>query len=274
MDRWATTLPDVRSSSRWRVVNTWNGGALGRVVVFTSTATGEAGHNECFAFLIRHQSASFDNATTHQGYDVEPIPPRIEFGAVRTICECDACAAHCTTKPGYLCGDLRPRRKRVTRTDRPTRRQQVWLDRIAADFGGTLAIERHGSRLWVTAENEARDFMQDGTTLYGSIGARGKVKLTIGRFLGDAEIRDLYDWTHYAPVKAIRDALNAEELRRCEEWLRRNDERLGVEVWQSQHAPNGSGSWLYQLRDGDPVGSFATEREARIAARAALEVSK
>lgn len=62
---------------RWQIVNTWNGGAGGRVVVFTSKAEGNAGHNECFAWIHRTTPFSFAEATARQGYAVEPyVPPR------------------------------------------------------------------------------------------------------------------------------------------------------------------------------------------------------
>lgn len=61
--------------NRHRVINTWNGGAGGRVVCFTSEATGAAGHNECFKWILKHTSFSFHEATTRQGYKVEPVPP-------------------------------------------------------------------------------------------------------------------------------------------------------------------------------------------------------
>lgn len=65
-------------STRWRIVNTWNGGAGGRVVCFTSEAGGDAGHNECFAWMHQHTPFSFSEATTNQGYVVEPVDDAAE----------------------------------------------------------------------------------------------------------------------------------------------------------------------------------------------------
>lgn len=60
---------------RWRLVNTWNGGAGGRVVVFTSTALGNEGHNECFKWVHDHTPFSFHAATHGQGYVMEQVEP-------------------------------------------------------------------------------------------------------------------------------------------------------------------------------------------------------
>lgn len=60
---------------RWRIINTWNGGAGGLVVMFTSREVGNAGHNECFKWIHDHTSFSFHEAVTHQGYKVEPYIP-------------------------------------------------------------------------------------------------------------------------------------------------------------------------------------------------------
>ncbi len=63
----------AQTPPRFRIVNTWNGGAGGLVVVFTSKGTGDAGHNECFEWIHRNTSFSYSEATTRQGYKVEPI---------------------------------------------------------------------------------------------------------------------------------------------------------------------------------------------------------
>lgn len=57
---------------RWQIVNTWNGGAGGRVRVFLSERGGDAGHNECFEWVLRNTPFSFEEATTRQGYKIEP----------------------------------------------------------------------------------------------------------------------------------------------------------------------------------------------------------
>jgi hypothetical protein len=59
----------------WRVLNTWNGGTGGITVRFTSTKTGNDGHNECFQWIHDHTPFSFYEATTHQGYKIEPYVP-------------------------------------------------------------------------------------------------------------------------------------------------------------------------------------------------------
>ena len=58
---------------RWQIVNTWNGGKGGRRIEFTSSAIGDAGHNECFKWILDHTPFSFDMATRHQGYEVLPV---------------------------------------------------------------------------------------------------------------------------------------------------------------------------------------------------------
>lgn len=30
-------------------------------------------HNECFAYILRHQSASVDHALKHEGWKIEPV---------------------------------------------------------------------------------------------------------------------------------------------------------------------------------------------------------
>jgi hypothetical protein len=59
--------------NRWRIVNTWNGGAGGERVVFTSAAVGNAGHNECFEWMHRNTPFSLHEATVNQGYRVEEV---------------------------------------------------------------------------------------------------------------------------------------------------------------------------------------------------------
>lgn len=57
---------------RWAVINTWNGGAGGRVVGFVSKAEGNAGYNECFEWIYRNTPFEFYEAVTYQGYKIEP----------------------------------------------------------------------------------------------------------------------------------------------------------------------------------------------------------
>ena len=85
---------------RWRIVNTWNGGAHGRKVEFVSKADGPEGHNECFKWIHDNTSFSFHEATVNQGYVVEPEPepenpvkshPCCPSGCART------CGAKCLT---------------------------------------------------------------------------------------------------------------------------------------------------------------------------------
>ena len=65
----------------WRIVDHWRGGKgplgskdLPALVVFTSNAAGNAGHNECFVWVHRHTPFSFAAATKDQGYTVEEAP--------------------------------------------------------------------------------------------------------------------------------------------------------------------------------------------------------
>jgi hypothetical protein len=60
-------------STRYRIVNTWNAGKGGREVVYTSTETSDKGHNQCFVWIHHNTPFSFDEATKHQGYVVEPV---------------------------------------------------------------------------------------------------------------------------------------------------------------------------------------------------------
>jgi hypothetical protein len=59
--------------TRWRIINTWNGGTGGLVVEYTSKERGSAGHNECFEWIIKNKPFSFHEALTNQGYKVEPL---------------------------------------------------------------------------------------------------------------------------------------------------------------------------------------------------------
>lgn len=58
-------------NKKYQIVNTWNGGKGGRVIVFISEKTGVAGENECFEWFHRHTSHSVSEAITNQGYVVE-----------------------------------------------------------------------------------------------------------------------------------------------------------------------------------------------------------
>jgi hypothetical protein len=55
------------NEQRYELVNTWNGGKLGRVVVFTGT------HNECFEWVLQHTPFSFAEATRNQGYELVEV---------------------------------------------------------------------------------------------------------------------------------------------------------------------------------------------------------
>jgi hypothetical protein len=63
------------NGNRWRVINTWNGGAGGIVVEFTSELGGAAGHNQCFKWIHDNKPFSFHEAVTHQGYKIEQVQP-------------------------------------------------------------------------------------------------------------------------------------------------------------------------------------------------------
>jgi len=53
------------------IVDTWNGGAGGRVSRFTSDLQGLEAWNECFEWILKHTPFSFTEATTNQGLEVE-----------------------------------------------------------------------------------------------------------------------------------------------------------------------------------------------------------
>lgn len=61
--------------AKWQIVNTWNGGKGGQVIVYTSENEGDAGHNECFSWIQVNTPFSFEEATRHQGYIVQPVTP-------------------------------------------------------------------------------------------------------------------------------------------------------------------------------------------------------
>lgn len=50
------------------IINTWNGGAGGRKVVFIASIGGVTGHNQCMAWIHKNTSFSFHEATHNQGY--------------------------------------------------------------------------------------------------------------------------------------------------------------------------------------------------------------
>jgi len=58
---------------RYRVLNTWNGGAGGIVLKYTSTLYGTEGYNQCLAWLHANTSFSWEEALTNQGYKIEPV---------------------------------------------------------------------------------------------------------------------------------------------------------------------------------------------------------
>jgi hypothetical protein len=59
-------------TGRWAIIDTWNGGAGGRVMRFVSSGGGAVGHNECFKWIHDNTPFSFYEAVTHQGYKIEP----------------------------------------------------------------------------------------------------------------------------------------------------------------------------------------------------------
>lgn len=71
---------------RWQIVDTWNGGKGGSKVVYISKSEGNAGHNECFKWIHDHTSFSFHEATTNQGYKVEPTEE------ILIQCNADGCS--------------------------------------------------------------------------------------------------------------------------------------------------------------------------------------
>ena len=66
----------MANGQRWRIVNTWNGGKGGRVVVFVSTEVDDAGHNECFAWVHNNTPFSFSESR-RQGLICEQIPAEV-----------------------------------------------------------------------------------------------------------------------------------------------------------------------------------------------------
>lgn len=49
-----------------KLIDTWNGGKGGERVVFIGT------DNECFEWVLKHTPFSFHEATTQQGYMLQP----------------------------------------------------------------------------------------------------------------------------------------------------------------------------------------------------------
>jgi len=68
---------EADANGLWRVVDTWNGGTRIPRLRFISTAMGDAGHNECFTWIHQNTGFSFSEATTRQGYIVEPVPAEV-----------------------------------------------------------------------------------------------------------------------------------------------------------------------------------------------------
>lgn len=65
--------PDMEAEDvRYAVINTWNGGVGGRVLMFVSEKRGVEAQNECFEWIHKNTPFSFQEAVTHQGYKVEP----------------------------------------------------------------------------------------------------------------------------------------------------------------------------------------------------------
>lgn len=99
------------------------------------------------------------------------------------------------------CSERRPiHRRAVPAADHRTPSQQRWLDRIAADFGGTIEVKRIGRSVFVIARNDARNWIAEGCHLSGTITDAGHVRLTLSRALvGDVEIT-ARNWSAYVPV--------------------------------------------------------------------------
>ena len=87
----------------------------------------------------------------------------------------------------YNCGKTLPRRSNPQRRFATTTQELVHR-RLQESFGGDVTrYEMIGGRLFVAYRNNERKEW-DGTTLFGTIGARGKLALTLCRYGGAIEI--------------------------------------------------------------------------------------
>jgi hypothetical protein len=87
--------------------------------------------------------------------------------------------------------------RRIKPTGKATASQQEAIDRILATFGGTVTkLEMIGRKAWVEIKNPARHWAL-GDTVYGAIGAGGKLELKMHRLYGDAIIRNDIDVSVY-----------------------------------------------------------------------------
>lgn len=110
-----------------------------------------------------------------------------------------ACPVCCPTGGAYFrphgstewrcenCGHTTPRRT-IKPTGRVTRSQQRVIDKLRGQ-GWLVKTEMIGQRVWVTGERDLGNPGQNlllGTTFYGTVGPRGRVRLDFHRF-GDSK---------------------------------------------------------------------------------------
>ena len=78
-------------------------------------------------------------------------------------------------------------RRVVQATGKLTRQQAALVERIKTLFGGTLQHEFIGRKVFITANNDSRNWYT-GQMLSGAIGPAGKMELTLYRLGGDVKI--------------------------------------------------------------------------------------
>ena len=100
------------------------------------------------------------------------------------------------------CAYRKPRRGRaLPPPDYRSPSQDLWLARIAHDFGGTLEVKRVGRSIWISAKNTARHWLADGQYLYGTIGDNGRLDLTLSIPGGTAKITNPIRFDIHVPVR-------------------------------------------------------------------------
>jgi hypothetical protein len=81
---------------------------------------------------------------------------------------------------------------RATRIpSRPNARQQRIIDKIVALFGGRPELTMHGRKAWLSPRNYEGRHWADGQALWGTIGPRGAIKLSLARLGDDITITDM-----------------------------------------------------------------------------------
>jgi hypothetical protein len=90
------------------------------------------------------------------------------------------------------CGHWRPIRA-LRIPSRPNARQQRIIDRIVEVFGGEPEVTMHGRKAWLSLRNYDGRKWHEGQSLFGTIGPRGAIRITLQRLFGDVRIRDAWD---------------------------------------------------------------------------------